>query len=195
MFNLQLSGKKANFNGKQFEQRVEGVFKYCLGFITLTQPQWNQMKCGPNLNDYHGFLIKNYSYTKANGVKGRMEFLALSKLYNLQARIECRSQQNRGSVDEKFLDLYLSAISKKYELNHTIIIIDGAGVGKKPLNFLKDCAIHKYYADSVLNDFNKEVDVFNFTEFLNWANDVRSHRDYKKDEVSLWPLVLQNSLF
>ena len=100
-------------------------------------------------------------------VDGYTEFLLKSEKHNLEMRIECKWQQSTGSVDEKFPYLYLNCIEAMPE-KHILIIVDGGGAKDGAVRWLKNAACRKLFTDD--NSRDKQIDVFNLSDFIKWAN-------------------------
>jgi len=162
---LRMDGAKANNNGNLFEGCVEDVLKR-KGFEVVKHSVWvkNPGMYGDNL------LIRNSPYFDLTGHSGRMEFRLLSKIYNLNARIECRIQFIGGSVDEKYPKLYLDCISEHADYDKTIIIVDGGGQRKKYIDWLKTASQTKLFTDITNN--HKEIEILTLIEFVKWVADL-----------------------
>jgi hypothetical protein len=155
-------GTKSNITGNQLEVAVKTVLTG-KGFELLMYRQWaeNPQEYGEEL------LLSNVPFTTVYEHKGNTEFLLLSKKYNLKIRIECKWQQVSGSVDEKLPYLYLNTIEAMPEKN-IMILIDGSGWKAGAIKWLKEAVREKKYTTAANND--KEIYVFNLTEFFTWAN-------------------------
>lgn len=112
-------------------------------------------------------LIRNVPYTTIYNHPGKTEFLLSSKKYNLKLRIECKWQQVAGSVDEKLPYLYLNCIEKIPETD-ILIIVDGAGAKKGPVQWLKSVCNNRLYVGQ--DNMNKNITVMSTAEFMAWAN-------------------------
>lgn len=155
-------GTKSNITGNQLERAVKTVLTG-KGFKLLNYRIWekNKEKYGDEL------LLENAPFTTIYNHKGNTEFLLLSKKFNLEIRIECKWQQVAGSVDEKLPYLYLNTIEAMPE-NTIIILIDGKGWKEGAIKWLKNAVNQmKYTTDK---NRNKNIMVFNLTEFFTWAN-------------------------
>lgn len=155
-------GTKSSVTGNQLEAAVKTVLTG-KGFELIYYRVWekNKEKYGEEL------LLENVPFTTIYEHKGNTEFLLISKKYNLQIRIECKWQQVAGSVDEKLPYLYLNTIEAMPE-NSIMILIDGAGWKVGAIKWLKNAVKQKKYTNET--NENKEIIVFNLTEFFTWAN-------------------------
>lgn len=155
-------GSLANNSGNNLEQAVRTVFQN-KGFEIVTYREWEKRpdKYSTEL------LLVNAPYTTIYDHSGRTEFLAKSKKYNFEIRIECKWQQSQGSVDEKLPYLYLNCIESMPE-NHIVIIIDGKGFKEGAVEWLRNAVEQKKYTNSVSSA--KVIEVFDLTEFFTWAN-------------------------
>lgn len=155
-------GALASDSGNILEQTVKTVFQN-KGFKIATYREWQK---NPELYGTELLLI-NAPYTTIYSHSGRTEFLAKSKKYDFEIRIECKWQQSSGSVDEKLPYLYLNCIESMPE-NHIVIIIDGKGFKKGSVEWLKEAVEQKKYTNLISRD--KIIEVFDLTEFITWAN-------------------------
>ncbi|MBL7778367.1 MAG: hypothetical protein JNK66_08760 [Chitinophagales bacterium] len=155
-------GTTSNVTGNQLEVAVKTVLTR-KGFQLVNYRVWhkNKEKYGEEL------LLENVPFTTVYDHKGNTEFLLISKKYDLRIRIECKWQQVSGSVDEKLPYLYLNCIEAMPE-NSVLILIDGAGWKAGAIKWLKDAVKQKKYTTEKTGD--KEILVFNLTEFFTWAN-------------------------
>ncbi len=155
-------GTKSNITGNQLEVAVKTVLTG-KGFELINYRIWekNKEKYGEEL------LLENVPFTTIYKHKGNTEFLLISKKYNLRIRIECKWQQVKGSVDEKLPYLYLNTIEAMPETS-IMILIDGKGWKEGAIKWLKDSVKQKKYTTE--QNKNKEILVFNLTEFFTWAN-------------------------
>ncbi len=155
-------GAKSNISGNQLEIAVMTVL-LGKGFELVKYRDWkkNQEKYGKEL------LLKNVPFTSVYKHLGKTEFLLVSEKYDLKIRIECKWQQVNGSVDEKLPYLYLNTIETMPEKT-IMILIDGIGWKKGAIQWLKDAVKQKKYTTNENND--KEILVFNLTDFFTWAN-------------------------
>lgn len=112
-------------------------------------------------------LLKSVPYTTIYGHNGRTEFLVKSARYNLEIRIECKWQQVKGSVDEKFPYLYLNCIQAMPE-NNIFIIADGGGMKLGALLWLRNAIDTNLYRFE--QNIHKDIRLFNLSEFVIWAN-------------------------
>jgi len=155
-------GTKSNITGNQLEVAVKTVLTG-KGFELINYRTWekNKEKYGDEL------LLENVPFTTIYEHKGNTEFLLISKKYHLQIRIECKWQQVSGSVDEKLPYLYLNTIEAMPE-NSIMILIDGPGWKAGAIKWLKDAVKQKKYTTETT--MQKNIMVFNLTEFFTWAN-------------------------
>ena len=155
-------GTKGNVTGNQLEQAVRSVLTG-KGFQLVPYKVWekNPDSFGKEL------LLENVPFTTIYNHKGTTEYLLLSEKYNLKMRIECKWQQVAGSVDEKLPYLYLNVMEAMPE-SSIMILIDGGGWKPGAIQWLRDAVKLKKYAH--LFNQNKEILVFNLTEFFTWAN-------------------------
>lgn len=155
-------GTKSNITGNQLEVAVKTVLTG-KGFELVNYRVWlkNQKNYGNEL------LLENVPFTTVYEHKGNTEFLLISQKYSLRIRIECKWQQVSGSVDEKLPYLYLNSIEAMPEKS-IMILIDGGGWKTGAIKWLKDAVNQKKYTTK--NNQDKEIFVFNLTDFFTWAN-------------------------
>jgi hypothetical protein len=155
-------GAISNTTGNQLEQAVKSVLTG-KGFELTTYRIWEK---NPE-NFSKEILLENAPFITVYNHKGNTEFLLLSEKYHLKIRIECKWQQVSGSVDEKLPYLYLNAIEAMPEQD-ILILIDGAGWKPGAIKWLKDAVKEKRYTTE--KNRNKNIMVYNLTEFFTWAN-------------------------
>lgn len=155
-------GTKSNISGNQLEVAVKTVLTG-KGFELVKYRVWdkNKEKYGKEL------LLENVPFTTIYDHHGNTEFLLVSEKYDLKIRIECKWQQVAGSVDEKLPYLYLNTIEAMPEKS-IMILIDGSGWKSGAIKWLKDAVKEKKYTTEENKD--KEILVFNLTDFFTWAN-------------------------
>lgn len=154
-------GNLANDTGNNLERTVKDIFSR-KGFEIIKYRQWIK---NPKLYG-NELLLENVPFETIYKHKGNTEFLAKSKKYNLEIRIECKWQEVAGSVDEKFPYLYLNCIEAMPE-STIIIIVDGGGYKTGALQWLKEVSEDNIY---VKNSEHKDIKVFSLAEFMVWAN-------------------------
>ena len=155
-------GGTANRQGRILEQTIIPTF-LDRGFEIVKHSDWKKKP------DNYGteVLLKHVPYTTIYSHRGYTEFLALSKQYNLNHRIECKWQQSSGSVDEKFPYLYLNCIEAMPEPN-IIIVAGGGGMKEGAIRWLKRAVSERRYLPA--NAESKNIKIFAIEEFLLWAN-------------------------
>lgn len=151
-------GAKANMNGKIFETMCIPIFE-AHNFIVLNHSEYLRLQPKPAR-----CVIKNAPFHSIYNHIGKTEFLIICD--DRRIRVEDKYQQSAGSVDEKFVYMYLNSVYA-YEENEIILIIDGGGY--KP-------GARQWVVDAVNNNFldykkrGKEIHVFTIIEFLKWFN-------------------------
>lgn len=155
-------GTKSNIAGNQLELAVKTVLTR-KGFELINYRVWekNKEKYGDEL------LLENVPFKTIYDHNGNTEFLLISKKYDIRIRIECKWQQVAGSVDEKLPYLYLNTIEAMPEKS-IMILIDGAGWKAGAIKWLKNSVKQKKYTTEETK--NKNIMIFNLTEFFTWAN-------------------------
>lgn len=132
-------------------------------FILVTYSEYIK-----NAEKYSGsnIMIKNYPFDSIYNHKGKTEFLVLSEEWNLRIRIECKWQQDSGSVDEKFPYVYLNAIERWPE-DEIIILYGGGGYKPGAIEWLKNAVSNRLYQPI---GSSKNISVFSTDEFIAWSN-------------------------
>ena len=106
------------------------------------------------------FLLKNVPYTNMYGGASRGEFV-LKLQGKAPIRIECRSQEVHGSVDEKLPYLLGNCIS--FEEKDVIIILEGGGMRPEARNYLKEVTKRSL-------PLGKNIKVMSFYQFYRWCD-------------------------
>jgi hypothetical protein len=146
-------GHNANKSGKWLETQVEDAINN-IGIPSINFRTLGTM-FGRKITKMEtpGFLLKNVPYTNMYGGESRGEFVL--QLNNKGAiRIECRAQNVAGSVDEKLP--YLIGNCFSFKEKDVILVIEGDGMRKTALNFVKNAAkaiAHKNVSVLTLNQF------------------------------------------
>jgi len=155
-------GRSANASGKTLESTIVPVLEG-KGFKKISYSHYikNPSKYGTEL------LLTRVPYTTIYGQDGHTEFKIISKKYNKEIRIECKWQQEQGSVDEKFPYFYLNCIGAAPE-NEFILVYGGHGFKKGSINWIKIAAERMPFTTDVNRD--KKIRIFRLEEFLIWAN-------------------------
>lgn len=154
-------GKLAVESGKTLENVIQDSLSK-KGFMVVYYRDYikSPAKYGSDL------LLKNVPYTSIYGHNSKSEFLLKSDRFSLEIRIECKWQQVKGSVDEKFPYLYLNCIEQMPE-KEIFIIVDGGGAKEGAIKWLKKvCSERRYQERS--ND--KIISLMTISEFVIWEN-------------------------
>ncbi len=147
--------------GKTLERIIEDSLSN-KGFTCVPYREYikNPTKYGSEL------LLKNVPYDSIYGHNSKSEFVLKSEHYSFEVRIECKWQQSKGSVDEKFPYVYLNCIEQMPEEN-VFIIIDGGGAKDGAIEWLrKACETNKYIPADKIN----KVQLMNISDFVRWIN-------------------------
>lgn len=126
----QSQAQEANHSGQFLEQAIMNDFKR-RGVLVEDDKHTHGMR--------HLFqdkyLLKNVPYMSIYGCKSKSEFVYVNQRTELKVRIECRWQQEGGSVDEKFVYFFENA--KRVPEPYVWLIIDGNGARAKALFWIK----------------------------------------------------------
>lgn len=158
----QQGGTIANISGKT----LEGIVRGALVAVGLEPVPYRAWEKSPELFDSE-LLLQNVPYDTIYGHRGSTEFLAQSKKYHINTRIECKWQQSSGSVDEKFPYLFLNCINQMQE-PHVIILCDGGGAKKGALDWLSHACQTFSLEDK--SKSGRVIELMSTTEFISWVN-------------------------
>lgn len=153
-------GAKANVNGTSVEDMCLFPFlqrDFCY-YENKREYEQAEMEGLPDR-----YVRRNAPYTSIYGSKGRTEFLVVDG--ERKVRIEIKTQNSKGSVDEKLPYLYLNAI-EAYPEDEIVIVIDGEGFKKGAIEWLR-----KKVKDNWLNVKKKKIHVFSISSYSGWVND------------------------
>lgn len=155
-------GRQATSTGSTLEKSVMAALQN-KGFEVAYYRDWDKKKekFGSEL------LLKNVPFITVYDHSGNTEFLLKSAKHQLNIRIECKWQQEPGSVDEKLPYVYLNCIERMPE-DHIIVIIDGGGFRPWAVDWLKNATKQMPYTTD--KNKNKRIEVMDLKEFLRWAN-------------------------
>jgi hypothetical protein len=132
-FEQKRQGQESNIAGKLLEEAIENAFKRRGILVTSYQ------SIGEGLDLFEKrMLIRNAPYKSIYGARSFSEFQY--RHANLRVRIECRSQQVAGSVDEKFPYLLMNAQAAMPEA-FVWFVLEGIGARAKAIAWLKHQAI------------------------------------------------------
>lgn len=148
-----VQGSRANKAGKKLEDMVRAEFvKH--GVYSLPYRHWVVNEAV----GAKGTLVMNVPYTTIYNHRGRSEFVLMRNGFS-DVRIECRSQNVAGSVDEKLPYLFDNAVA--CEERTVLLVIEGDGFKKGAKGWL---------ADQATAIKHKNIYVVSFVEFQNWVN-------------------------
>ncbi len=143
--------------GANLEAYVENLITP-YGYTKIPHRDWSKTE-----DRTKKYLVTNVPYTTIFGTQGRTEFSIINPSRNI--RVECKWQQVKGSVDEKFAYMYLNAVHQWPE-KEIILLVDGGGYKPKALEWLQESVkIKRYHEDS-----DKCIKVFQMAEFMTWVN-------------------------
>ncbi len=123
-------GYGANQSGRFLESVVESVFKAA----HVPVFDYGHQKEEGHLFE-ECFLLRNAPYESIYGCKSRSEFLFRHFRSGVDLRIECKNQEQPGSVDEKFPYVLQNAI--KVKEHNVLIVLGGRGPRTPAINWLK----------------------------------------------------------
>jgi hypothetical protein len=126
------AGQDANISGQLCERSLREAFIVRRVPVVPWRPQAADLF-------YDQVLLTNVPYTSIYGSESRSEFVYRQHSAAISVRIECRSQQSGGSVDEKFPFLFANAC--KVKENAVWIVLNGDGARKNAVEWLKSSAL------------------------------------------------------
>jgi len=155
-------GQRASFNGADFEGIIENVI---CDVLEIPSQKWGE-PTGKAFSHSDNILWKNVPYESIYGTKCRSEFVL--NYAGRRIRIECKSQQSPGSVDEK-LPYLVKNFTEKVPEEETIIITNGSGFRDGALEWLREacmgtkCIVHTsssfiFYLVNLKNAHSKQAD-------------------------------------
>ena len=161
-----VQGSRANKAGKKLEEMVAGEFiKHSV--YPMSYRDWVD---GGNMN-VKGTLVKNVPYINIYGHTGRTEFVLVRDGFT-NVRIECRSQQVAGSVDEKLPCLFENSVA--CEERTVILVVEGNGFKKGAKQWLTDKAAAVRH---------KNIYVMSFAELQKWVDEILGTKTTKVKRV------------
>jgi hypothetical protein len=129
---IQSQAQEANHSGMFLQDAIEGEFSRRRVLVEYWRKDIGDV--GHLFHDK--CLLKNVPYTSIYGAASRSEFVYLNqRVEGLRVRIECRWQQEPGSVDEKLPYLFLNAV--RVTEPYVWLVIDGGGARDKALRWIK----------------------------------------------------------
>lgn len=129
-------GCEANQSGREIENLIERLFVE-RGFHVVDGAV-SKLAAGDLFAG--DCLIRNAPFISIYGTKSRSEFVVDSRRTGRRIRIECKTQDVGGSVDEKFPYLFLNMRNQVVE-NEVVFVVCGDGFKKGAVEWLvKACA-------------------------------------------------------
>lgn len=170
---------KANKTGFNFEKSIHHAIRdefknrhmdlFCCSYATYLNAK----------NDIFGdnnFLVKNFPVERIGGKTkaGRSEFLLKSKTLNLDVLIECKWQQESGSVGEKLIYTMLNAHVCEKDV---IIVYGGDQIPREIISMLKMERKDKYLLPFAGQHYkgareigNNNIEIWSQNEMIRWIN-------------------------
>jgi hypothetical protein len=127
-------GQESNIAGKLCEKAIEDAFK-ARGIYVVS---WKIMRLAAGDLFEQRLLIKRVPFISLYGAKSHTEFV-YQHPGGLRVRIECKRQETKGSVDEKFP--YMMENAKHHMPEPNIwFVIEGIGARAKAITWMKNAA-------------------------------------------------------
>jgi hypothetical protein len=116
--------------------------------------------------DEKKLVICQYPFDSIYEHTGKTEFLIINKPKDRVIRVECKWQQDAGSVDEKFPYMYLNCIYG-YEEAEIILIVDGGGYKPGARAWLEKVIDNKWLIDEENPKAIRLMTISEFTAYFN----------------------------
>lgn len=172
-------GGRANANGKIFEEQLVPLFSRN-GYIVIKYSEWKadeelianieagtpKKKAPKRYRDEQKLVICQYPFNSIYEHIGKTEFLIINKPKERVIRVECKWQQDAGSVDEKFPYMYLNCIYG-YEEAEIILIVDGGGYKPGARAWLEKVIDNKWLIDEKNPKAIRLMTISEFTAYFN----------------------------
>lgn len=149
-------GTKANINGKRLESDLADFFEEN-NFPVIKYSIYK--KKPEKFMGIKNYILSNVPYTTIYGHKGYTEFVIVTG--DRRARLEAKSQNSAGSVDEK-IPYVLENMIDAYPEKEAILITEGSGFKPGHRNYLKQ-KIEGNFLD--YKGKGKTLHAFNVAEF------------------------------
>lgn len=130
----QSQGSKANKSGRKLEDRIEVVLRD-QGFEIIRYRDWRQGMIYEKPDTK--FAILDAPYKTIYDPTSKIEFLLI--FGNREILIEAKSQNTRGSFDEKLAFVFLTALSNMPEREY-VLVMSGNGFRPSARNWIEDRA-------------------------------------------------------
>lgn len=155
---IQQGGAVANRSGSTLEHTVKGMLTG-KGLVPVNYTDWlrHQDRYGQEL------LLCQVPYQSIYGHPAKTEFVVHSAKYQINARIECKWQASKGSVDEKFPYLFLN-LSQQTNEPQVIIVLEGGGAKAGAVRWLS------HACDSFSANSPRTLSLMSICEFMLWVN-------------------------
>lgn len=125
-----VQGAESNHTGSRLERYIESEFR------SRGVEVFEHSMAGDNADLFaRRFLAKRVPYTTVYGCQGKSEFVFKDYFETGNIRIECRWQEEQGSVDEKFP--YFLENAKLVTEREVWLVVDGGGAKPQAVAWLK----------------------------------------------------------
>lgn len=153
-------GARANASGKTFEDMLTPLFAN-YGFELMTYREFRDER-GVMVHSGERIAVRNVPYQTIYGTPGRTEWVLYDPDGLGSVRIEVKTQQSAGSVDEKFPYMWLNA-ALAYPEPHVILLVQGNGFRAGALEWL-----HAREREQWLVPHDKDITVVDYGGFVVW---------------------------
>ena len=146
-------GSQAAHNGIRYEQQVESIIEANGGIVAA----WKDREAIDfDINPV--VVFKNVPFTTMYGAKGRGDHLLLCEKIGTPVRIEVRSQNVKGTADEKLP--YLMGNCEAFPEDIVIVVLEGNGF---------KTAARTWFYNKAASVMHKTILVMDVKEFAAWA--------------------------
>lgn len=172
-------GAKANLNGKIIEQTI--IPQLTLSGYKIYK--YSETVNNPEIFDEKKVVITNMPFKSVYGHKGKTEYLIINTVKGKKIRVESKHQASAGSVDEKFVNLFLNTVYA-YPEDEIILLIQGEGFKPQAKAWLKNAVLEfNTHSEEYMKAFEvlkpmlapqneylkaKKVHVMDLSDFINY---------------------------
>lgn len=154
-------GLQAIMNGQILPKRLGLLFEHS-GYEVVSYAEYQEMDTLPSK-----LAIKGFPYRSIYGHERRSTFLLMNQIQEREIRIECKWQEKPGSVEEKFVFLYVDCV-RSHKEPESILVIGGDGSKSGARRWLKQVAGERWLLEG---NREKDIRVMTPEEFIEYFLD------------------------
>lgn len=151
-------GARANAAGQVYEKSLKPFFSG-FGYTVMTYRQWQ--KAGSPSGKY---ALKDAPFRSIYDHDGKTEWLLINDERGTRVRVEVKTQNATGSVDEKIPYTYITAATC-YEENDVILLLEGDGFKPGVRPWLRKVIDERWLLPP---DSKKNIQLMNWSEFTRY---------------------------